>query len=1295
MEDWVTESGEWGPKRMFGFLNAWNPPLLQVTRSNQDMKLITNGAETKDITFYITLYIAKRQIQAANASALLAKGTAFQKLYQGRAEENLKRNKRLLQRCTISYLMGWGDRFISHTYVKIYWDQVTAQLRKTFPFLVSTEFAFGIDATMTAPTENQQEEVRVTITGSRCSDAKLQETCRLSQDEDGVFVLKDQLKEYQDRGDALENMSFYEYYVKTYDGKYLARGSGTGPQAAAGSGTGPAAEDCDEQRDEPTRNEPGISNSLPEEPLDNREEPLDDPNAGGTSESGTRGGRPPSVRVPYRAGTCKTRCRVVRSSKQETNLHFIGRWFPRDEEGTREYYAAQMLLLLKPSRELRELPNGHPSFYDAFQAFRRTSTLEEERILENIRYFYECSDRATQRREEEARQAAAAPQATAAQGPSTMLAEEVVLLGDGPGSEPTEEDIEQARQDRYAARDRLYGEGAIDIAMDSGVFQENYSRAVFDPIAEQASMEQTVQFQDWGRTVANFERGAGSARDTNETGGNQREDAGSVIVGDEQDASRSAEDPGAVMDLTESVSDTTESLVDGLNREQRRAHDIILGHLQQTIEGRNPPQLLMIVRGEGGTGKTVLLNTIAASFAARDASSLLAKTATTGVAASLFGGQTLHNWAGIGLNTKGAKASQATKEKRVRNMATTRYLVIDEYSMLTKKILEQVSNILGTVKEELQQCDASDCFGGISVILFGDLHQFPPVGNPRQALFYDGEGSDENSPIGLDLYRRFTTVVTLMEQRRVSDPVWTAFLARLRVGDCTEEDIKMLEQLKVGSTEELEKIDWSADPWKGAVLVTPRHAVRERWNEEALRRYTAETGHRLYRFPAEDRISATGAELSAWERFYVAQAKTQQAGKLADTVPVTVGMRAMVMHNISTEAELANGSRGTIEKIVLDYREQQPLNEDATTDSGNAPELPDVPPGILPIVPSSVKFSLQRRDKSHFTVKRQQVAVTPAYAFTDYKSQGQTIPYVLVDLANPPNGGLTPFNAFSALTVPGPAPRMGHNAGAISVERGQSATTTRAPVNPGSAHLIARYAEADDGLVKTTVCAWRQLNKDVAELKEGDWVFVEDEDFFIGEAVIPTPHLSRFIWKERHGLGLDQFSTRNGSPPPELYVRWRQYDGPILQRVYEEGQGLALGIGTRVAFFRTAHFEGEDDGYVVGFSAPSVIWVRLAPSGTYWRTEDMDLVDGLMARADTEKIVLVRKENLRRHVYTGERDIAVGERVETGWGVHPARFGVVEGVYGDGCGFGVRMRDSCTGQAVDFGMHERATSGAR
>ncbi|KAI9069328.1 hypothetical protein FKP32DRAFT_1556445, partial [Trametes sanguinea] len=42
--------------------------------------------------------------------------------------------------------------------------------------------------------------------------------------------------------------------------------------------------------------------------------------------------------------------------------------------------------------------------------------------------------------------------------------------------------------------------------------------------------------------------------------------------------------------------------------------------------------------------------------------------------------------------------------------------------------------------------------------------------------------------------------------------------------------------------------------------------------------------------------------------------------------------------------------------------------------------------------------------------------ITGAYAFTDYRSQGQTIPYVIVDLQVPPGGRLTLFNLYVALS---------------------------------------------------------------------------------------------------------------------------------------------------------------------------------------------------------------------------------------------------------------------------------------
>ncbi|KLO08413.1 hypothetical protein SCHPADRAFT_835367 [Schizopora paradoxa] len=42
--------------------------------------------------------------------------------------------------------------------------------------------------------------------------------------------------------------------------------------------------------------------------------------------------------------------------------------------------------------------------------------------------------------------------------------------------------------------------------------------------------------------------------------------------------------------------------------------------------------------------------------------------------------------------------------------------------------------------------------------------------------------------------------------------------------------------------------------------------------------------------------------------------------------------------------------------------------------------------------------------------------MTGAYAFTDYRSQGQTVPYVIVDIGPPPTNTISPFGAYVALS---------------------------------------------------------------------------------------------------------------------------------------------------------------------------------------------------------------------------------------------------------------------------------------
>lgn len=147
--DWIDEHGNCGPKRTYGFFNNWCPPILQCLRANHDIKLLTNGTDTKDLAWYITLYSTKKQYATTNASALLTKTYIYNRA-EALHTHNLKAlNKKLIQQCgntlsreqelsapeVISYLMGWDDRYISHHFETIQWYSLLQLLKKAYPNL--------------------------------------------------------------------------------------------------------------------------------------------------------------------------------------------------------------------------------------------------------------------------------------------------------------------------------------------------------------------------------------------------------------------------------------------------------------------------------------------------------------------------------------------------------------------------------------------------------------------------------------------------------------------------------------------------------------------------------------------------------------------------------------------------------------------------------------------------------------------------------------------------------------------------------------------------------------------------------------------------------------------------------------------------------------------------------------------------------------------------------------------------------------------------------------------------------
>jgi len=215
-------------------------------------------------------------------------------------------------------------------------------------------------------------------------------------------------------------------------------------------------------------------------------------------------------------------------------------------------------------------------------------------------------------------------------------------------------------------------------------------------------------------------------------------------------------------------------------------------------------------------------------------------------------------------------------------------------------------------------------------------------------------------------------------------------------------------------------------------LVTPRHKVRIRWNELAVRKHCQTTGNQLFICYAEDSIR--GRALNGREKVALATRSTTKRSRqeLPATVELAIGMKVMVTTNVETDLDVTNGAHGTIVDIILHpdetYSEEEkevvlkniPLYLLVKLDRTRATLLKGLDEAVIPVEVAAKSMQIRVVDNDgnqpRRTVKRRQFPVTAAYAFTDYRSQGQTIPYVIVDIATPPTGGLSLFNLYVALS---------------------------------------------------------------------------------------------------------------------------------------------------------------------------------------------------------------------------------------------------------------------------------------
>src|SRR5688572_29944467 len=128
----------------------------------------------------------------------------------------------------------------------------------------------------------------------------------------------------------------------------------------------------------------------------------------------------------------------------------------------------------------------------------------------------------------------------------------------------------------------------------------------------------------------------------------------------------------------------------------------------------------LFVTGRAGTGKSTLLRCLRDHIV--DEAVVLAP---TGLAAVNVGGQTIHSFFGFPPRLIGPDDIRRSRNGRV--MRKLKVIIIDEVSMVRSDLMWAIDQSL-----RVNRGRPREAFGGVRLILFGDLHQLPPVVNDAE-----------------------------------------------------------------------------------------------------------------------------------------------------------------------------------------------------------------------------------------------------------------------------------------------------------------------------------------------------------------------------------------------------------------------------------------------------------------------------------------------------------------------------------------------------------------------------------
>jgi PIF1-like helicase/Helix-turn-helix domain/HRDC domain len=362
----------------------------------------------------------------------------------------------------------------------------------------------------------------------------------------------------------------------------------------------------------------------------------------------------------------------------------------------------------------------------------------------------------------------------------------------------------------------------------------------------------------------------------------------------------------------------------------------------------------IFLTGKAGTGKTTFLHQIKKESLKR-----MVVVAPTGVAAINAGGMTIHSFFQLPFgpilpDTQQDTASQRKfNSEKIHLIRSLELLVIDEISMVRADLLDGIDVVLRRYK------DYSKPFGGVQLLMIGDLHQLPPVVKDEEwtllrpyydtAYFFGSAALKLTDPVSIELKHIY----------RQSDEIFINLLNKVRDNKMDAEVLALLNSRYIAN--------FQPPKDESYITLTAHNAAAQTINAEKL------------------------AELKTPSQFF----KATVTGDFPpfsyptdDNLELKIGSQVMFVKNdISREKLFFNGKLGTVTKLGKDVIH--------VLCPGETMEII-----TSPLEWSNAKYNLNAETKEITEDKIGSFTQFPlklAWAITIHKSQGLTFERAIID----------------------------------------------------------------------------------------------------------------------------------------------------------------------------------------------------------------------------------------------------------------------------------------------------------